>query len=62
VPRRVQAFQFYRAADLDQVAGLQAAVDTADLAAAAVVRQQLRASGGNDGVVAAGVVMVLAPA
>ena len=58
VAGRVEAFQLHRLADLDDIASLHAPVDTGDLAARAVVGDQLGAGGRHAGRVAAGVVMV----
>ena len=54
VAGRVEAFQLHRLADLDDIASLHAPVDTGDLAARAVVGDQLGAAGRHAGRVAAG--------
>jgi hypothetical protein len=59
VARRVEAFQFDAAADLDHVAGVQAPVDALNLVLGIGVRQELGAGRRNDLVVAAGMVAVM---
>ena len=59
VARRVHAFELDGPADLDQVAGLDAAVHPGNARAGFVVRNHLRTRGGHHGGVAAGVVMML---
>ena len=59
VAGRVQAFQLAGLADLDDIAGLHAPVNSGDAPADAVVSKQLGAGGRNHGRIAAGVVVVL---
>ena len=59
VARRVETLELHRLADLDHVAGLHAAIDTRNLAAGLVVRDQLGAGGLHHRGVAAGMVVVL---
>src|SRR5437762_3549036 len=57
--RRVEAFQFDGLADLDDVTGLEAAVDALDLVLGAGMRQQFGVRRADDLIVAAGMVAVM---
>ena len=57
--RRVEAFQFDGLADLDDVTGLEAAVNALDLVLGAGMRQQFGVRRADDLIVAAGMVAVM---
>jgi hypothetical protein len=59
VARRIEAFELDRFADLDDVAGAEAAVDIGNRVLGVGVSQQGGAGGGNNRLVAAGMVTVL---